>query len=138
MKELLKLFPLDIQLFSEESPANEPEETGDVDGDNIDDDMVFSDGTSETEEQDTEDAHTKSATKKYSERLNSDRAKIREDVEKEYNSKLDKIAKARGFENWAELEEYSAQQQLEELGVQDKDAFKNFNQNFISELGSII
>ena len=141
MKELLKLFPLDIQLFSEESPANEPEETGDVDGDNIDDDMVFSDGTSETEEQDTsnnEDAHTKSATKKYSERLNSDRAKIREDVEKEYNGKLDKIAKARGFENWAELEEYSAQQQLEELGVQDKDAFKNYVNNIIDNNSEVL
>ncbi len=54
-----------------------------------------------------------------------------EDVEKEYNGKLDKIAKARGFENWAELEEYSAQQQLEELGVQDKDAFKNYVNNII-------
>jgi hypothetical protein len=141
MNELLKLLPLNIQLFGEDSPANEPEETGDVDGDNIDDDMMFSDGTSEPEEQDTsnnEDAHTKTATKKYSERLNSDRAKIREDIEKEYTGKLDKIAKARGFENWAELEEYSAQQQLEELGVQDKDAFKNYVNNIIDNNSEVL
>lgn len=141
MKELLKLFPLDIQLFSEESPANEPEETGDVDGDNIEDDMEFSDGTSEPEEQDTpkdEDAHVKTATKKYSERLNSDRAKMREDIEKEYTAKMDRIAKARGFENWAELEEYSAQQQLEELGVQDKDAFKNYINSIIDNNSDVL
>lgn len=141
MKDLLKLFPLDIQLFSEESPANEPEETGDVDGDNIEDDMEFSDGTSEPEEQDTpkdEDAHVKTATKKYSERLNSDRAKMREDIEKEYTAKMDRIAKARGFENWAELEEYSAQQQLEELGVQDKDAFKNYINSIIDNNSDVL
>lgn len=141
MKELLKLLPLNIQLFSEESPANEPEETGDVDGDNIEDDVTFTDDTSESEEQDTsknEDAHVKTATKKYSERLNNDRAKIREDVEKEYTAKLDRIAKARGFENWAELEDYSAQQQLEELGVQDKDAFKNYINNIIDNNSEVL
>ena len=103
--------------------------TTDIDANDIDE--VSDDGTdniTDTDEGELEVStkDSKKSTKEYSERLKADRAKIREELEKEHNEKLNRIAKARGFDNWEELEEYSNRQKLEELGVEDTDAFKNY------------
>lgn len=143
----MKLMELDIQLFAEsDDPAA-----------NIDDSQGTNAGSTETgdgevvnttetntnvNEQngqvtDTDDGEgeetktVKKSTKEYSERLKNDREKIRKELEEENNKRLDSIAKSRGFENWKELEEYSNKEQLQNLGVNDTDAFEKYLNNII-------
>lgn len=134
---------LDIQLFAEESAANEEvveDTTEDTFADGIEEDVF--DGTSEIEDEEDEDLEppksTKDTTKEYSERLKKDRENIRKELEKEQNEKLTRIAKSRGFDSWEELEEFSNKQQLEDLGVEDADAFKEYLNNVINNNPEII
>lgn len=82
--------------------------------------------TNEIDNEETNEPKTKDSTKEYSERLKKDREKIRQELEKEQASKLDAIARSRGFENWEELEEESNKQQIEDLGITDVDAFNKY------------
>ena len=121
MKEELKM-PLLIQMFADEDEGSAANET-DVDADNIE----TSTDTSEVGESENEQTSSvKSSTKEYSERLNKDREKIRKEIEEEYKLKNDNLAKARGFENWEELEEASNREMLEGLGVNDTEEFKKY------------
>ena len=147
MEKELKLLPLLIQMFAEEdgdSAANDVNDvfTEDIDADDIDD-VSDEDGTEDvTDTNDEQDykptKEPKKSTKDYSERLNADRAKIREELEKEQNERLDRIAKARGFDTWAELEEYSNKQQLEDLGVSDVEAFDKYLNTVIENNPEIV
>ena len=143
-----KLLPLFIQLFADEegSAANEPEDAGSTNADSTEDVInETEDVTADTQdsevtndEQDTNSREVKKSTKDYSERLNADRERIRQEIEKEQNDKLDRIAKSRGFENWQELEEFSNKEQLENLGVTDAGAFEKYLNNIIENNPDIV
>lgn len=147
-----KLLPLDIQFFAEDaddSAANEATEVkndevaNDVDADDVEtEESVESEEASDTEESDadeeSEKKSTRDKTKEYSERLKKDREAIRKEIEDEQNEKLERIARSRGFDSWEELEEYSRNQELEELGVSDKEAFNNYINNVISNNPEIL
>lgn len=147
-----RLLPLDIQFFAEDaddSAANEATEVeneevaNDVDADDVEtEESVESEEASDTEEaesdEESEKKSTKDKTKEYSERLKKDREAIRKEIEDEQNEKLERIARSRGFDSWEELEEYSRNQELEELGVSDKEAFNNYINNVISNNPEIL
>lgn len=82
--------------------------------------------------EDTED-EKKARTKEYSERLNKEREKIRAEIESQQQTKLDAIAKTRGFDTWDELEEYSERERLEHIGVTDHDGFKSLMEEMIQK-----
>jgi len=127
MKEELRM-PLSIQMFAEEDEGSAANEI-DTDADNIE----TTEDTSETVETEDEQTSTvKNSTKEYSERLNRDREKIRKEIEEEYKLKNDNLAKARGFENWAELEEASNREMLEGFGVNDTEGFNKYLENVIA------
>lgn len=148
-----KLLPLDIQLFAEDaddSAANEvvedeevEETTDDIDADDVEtEESVESEEASDTDDSDADEESgkksTKDKTKEYSERLKKDREAIRKEIEDEQNERLERIARSRGFDSWEELEEYSRNQELEDLGVSDKDAFNNYINNVISNNPEIL
>ena len=145
----MNLMELDIQLFAEtDDPAANSDdsqgtnagstETGEgavVDTTDNDSNVNEQDGQvtdTTTDNGEGEEVKTvKKSTKEYSERLKNDREKIRKELEEENNKRMDSIAKSRGFENWKELEEYSNKEQLQNLGVNDTDAFEKYLNNII-------
>lgn len=96
------------------------------------DDEVVETTDNETVE-DTEQDEKKARTKEYSERLNKEREKIRAEIEFQQQSKLNAIAKTRGFDTWDELEEYSERERLEHIGVTDHDGFKSLMEEMIQK-----
>lgn len=143
----MNLMELDIQLFAEtDDPAANSDdsqgtnagstETGEgavVDTTDNDSNVNEQNGqVTDTDDSEGEEVKTvKKSTKEYSERLKNDREKIRKELEEENNKRMDSIAKSRGFENWKELEEYSNKEQLQNLGVNDTDAFEKYLNNII-------
>lgn len=151
--ETKKLMELYIQLFAEDSDpaANEGENLGTNAGstETIEEPTSEINDSGETivnEQNDDQDVTeeveetkvNKKSTKEYSERLKADREKIRKELEEENNKRLDGIAKSRGFDNWKELEEYSNQEQLQNLGVNDADAFEKYLNNLIDNNPEIV
>ena len=140
MNELLKF---DIQMFAEEMADNDSDvidlenntdDTDIADGEEeIVEELENTEGDSDNDEPEDEEDTSKSTTKKYSERLNKDREKIQEELEKKQEEKLNSVAKSRGFDSWTELEEFSEQQRLENLGVTDKDEFKSLLDELIAK-----
>lgn len=145
----MNLMELDIQLFAEtDDPAANVDnsqgtnagstETGEgVVVDTTDNDSNVNEQNGQVTDTTTDDGEgeevktVKKSTKEYSERLKNDREKIRKELEEENNRRMDSIAKSRGFENWKELEEYSNKEQLQNLGVNDTDAFEKYLNNII-------
>lgn len=145
----MKLMELDIQLFAEadDPAANSDDSQGTNAGstetgegavvDTTDNDSSVNEQNGQVTDTTTNDGEgeevktVKKSTKEYSERLKNDREKIRKELEEENNKRLDSIAKSRGFENWKELEEYSNKEQLQNLGVNDTDAFEKYLNNII-------
>lgn len=151
--ETKKLMELYIQLFAEDSDpaANEGENLGTNAGstETIEEPTSEINDSGETivnEQNDDQDVTeeveetkvNKKSTKEYSERLKADREKIRKELEEENNKRLDGIAKSRGFDNWKELEEYSNKEQLQNLGVNDADAFEKYLNNLIDNNPEIV
>jgi len=123
-----KLMPLFIQMFAEDEEGSAANEN-DTNAEGIE----TTEDTSETvETEDEQTSSVKSTTKEYSERLKKDREKIRKEIEAEYNEQRDNLAKARGFENWKELEEQSNREMLEGLGVTDTEEFNRYLEHVLS------
>lgn len=80
-------------------------------------------------------------TQKYTKRLNSDRERIRAELEAEqetvFNQRLEDIAVANGFNSWEEYQEQVHLAQLDSLGVSDPDAFKKYVEKAINESPAI-
>lgn len=148
-----KLLKLNIQMFAEEADNANLDQTNDTDNDvnevevdtNLDTenaDGEESNSNENTEKVNTEEDNSNLETKKYSERLNSDRKKIelevKESYEKEQITKLDAIAKTRGYSGWKEMEDAVDEQKLDELGIVDKDDFKKYLDGAISKNEDII
>lgn len=145
----MNLMELDIQLFAEtdDPAANSDNSQGTNAGstetgegtvvDTTDNDSSVNEQNGQVTNTTTDDGEgeevktVKKSTKEYSERLKNDREKIRKELEEENNKRMDSIAKSRGFENWKELEEYSNKEQLQNLGVNDTDAFEKYLNNII-------
>lgn len=145
----MNLMELDIQLFAEadDPAANVDDSQGTNAGstetgegavvDTTDNDSSVNEQNGQVTDTTTDDGEgeevktVKKSTKEYSERLKNDREKIRKELEEENNKRMDSIAKSRGFENWKELEEYSNKEQLQNLGVNDTDAFEKYLNNII-------
>lgn len=130
-----KLMKLDIQMFAE-TAENETEvdetEVEDVDSTNTVDE-TDTEVETVTEVADGEEDEKKARTKAYSERLNKEREKIRQEVETEHKNKLNAIAKARNFDSWEELEEYDEQERLRTMGIEDGPEFKTFLNELITK-----
>ncbi len=75
----------------------------------------------------------KQRTKEYSDRLKKDREKIALEAEKKAQERLERIAKARGFESWDELENTANNEKLEEIGISDPKEFRNIIDSLVSE-----
>lgn len=145
----MKLMELDIQLFAEtDDPAANVDDSQSTNAgstetgegavvDTTDNDSSVNEQNGQVTDTTTDDGEgeevktVKKSTKEYSERLKNDREKIRKELEEENNKRLDSIAKSRGFENWKELEDYSNKEQLQNLGVNDTDAFEKYLNNII-------
>ena len=102
-----KLMKLNIQLFAEEA-------------DNDADLTSANTGDAASENENTEIDKTKA----FSDRLNKKTREIEEQYKKDYETKINNLAKAQGFDSWEELEEASQKQAMEDLGVQDEDKFQ--------------
>lgn len=125
MKKLMKL---NIQKFAEEA-ANETEtvETEEVE--------VESTESEENVEVSNTDAGVNiDKTKAFSNRLKEKT----EEIEHQYQEKLDKIAKSKGFDSWEKFEAHVEQEKLDDLGVQDKDKFKEFIDTVIDKNPKIL
>jgi hypothetical protein len=141
-----KMMELDIQLFAEDNDAAANEMGTDAaNTETVEEPEVKAEEETTVNEQNDQETVTeeaekpvKKSTKDYSERLKADREKIRKEIEEENNKRLDNIAKSRGFDNWKELEEYSNKEQLQNLGVNDSEAFEKYLNNVIESNPEII
>lgn len=107
-----KLMKLNIQLFAEEA-----DNEADLNVDNND--------AANTSDAASENGNTEiDKTKAFSERLNKKTREIEEQFKKDYETKINNLAKAQGFDSWEELEEASQRQAMEDLGVEDEDKFQ--------------
>lgn len=128
------LMPLYIQMFAENMDEGSAANETNIDADNIE----TTDNTSNDVDNSEQEVQVKNSTKEYSERLKKDREKIRQEIEEEYKLKNDNLAKARGYENWAELEEASNRELLEGLGVNDTEEFNKYLKYAIDNNPAII
>lgn len=108
-----KLMKLNIQLFAEEAD-NDAELIVDNEGDDA----------ANTGDAASENNTEIDKTKAFSERLNKKTRELEEKFKNDYETKINNLAKAQGFDSWEELEEASQKQALEDLGVEDEDKFQ--------------
>lgn len=104
-----------------------------VSADNADSETVeFTDGLN-VQEQTNQNDNLIDKTKAFSERLKREKAKLEAEYENRKNEDLNKVAVSRGFKDWKELSEYSKNDTLKELGIQDPDKFNQYVNNAIAE-----
>lgn len=121
---------LDIQLFADtadnDSDENIEEDTS-VNIDNAGDDetLNFIDGNSDAESTVIKEDDKKISTKAFSERLKREKEIIQKESEKTRLAELDKIAVAKGYKNWKDLEQFDKKEKLERLGIEDADTFNS-------------
>lgn len=134
---------LNIQLFADtaENDSDVKETLAPVNADNAgSEEVTFVDGspTQKTTEEpiktvETDETSEKNkTTKAFSERLKREKQKIEQEAEVKRIAELDKIAKARGFEDWNEMNAYTKNEQLETLGIKDANAFNAYVDEVIS------
>lgn len=106
-----------------DSETNDEADTGDQTTPEFDDTADSSDkGAKSKEINDPSDDKDITKTQSFSRRLKQETQKIQEASK----AKLDGIAKSKGFENWEALEKASEEEQLTQLGIEDKDTFEKF------------
>ena len=129
-----KLMNLDIQMFAE-TADNDPifDEMGAevADGEEtkvslVDDEPEFEDTADPTEEGNEtiiqEETNDVTETKAFSRRLKEETAKVR----RESQEQMDNFAVSCGFKDWEELVKANEQEKLENLGINDTEAFDKF------------
>lgn len=121
---------LDIQLFADtadnDSDKNIKEDIS-VNIDNAGDDetLNFIDGNSDAEPTVIKEDDKKISTKAFSERLKREKEIIQKESEKIRLAELDKIAVAKGYKDWKDLEQFDKKEKLERLGIEDADTFNS-------------
>lgn len=133
--EELKMLEFDIQLFAEadNTDDNDTDDTddtsADVDLDDVDTDSDNADG----DDDNGSNEEPIDKTKAFSDRLNKKTKEIEDKYTKEFQNKLDNIAKVRGFESWEAFEKSNHRDTLIEAGVEDPDKFQDILEKMISE-----
>jgi len=119
-----------IQLFADTADNSSSDNSG-VNVDNAgDDELEFTDGAPNG---DTIVEDKKITTKAFSERLNREKEKLKQDFERNKAEELNKIAKSRGFSSWEELENLDRKEKLENMGITDIDTFQAVIRDAISK-----
>lgn len=134
--EELKILEFNIQLFAEadntdvdDTDQDTDDTSADVDlEDEVDTDSDNADGDDEGSDEEPIDK-----TKAFSNRLNQKTKEIEEKYSKQFQNKLDNLAKVRGFESWEAFEKANHRDTLIEAGVEDPDKFQDTLQKMISE-----
>lgn len=90
-------------------------------------------GKNSDEDPKVKEEEKKITTKAFSERLKREKQKIEQTAEQKRLEEMDKIAIARGFKNWKELDEFTQNERLETLGIKDAGAFNAFVDDAISK-----
>lgn len=121
---------LDIQLFADTADNDSDEnieEDISVNIDNAGDDetLNFIDGNSDAEPTVIKEDDKKISTKAFSERLKREKEIIQKESEKIRLAELDKIAVAKGYKDWKDLEQFDKKEKLERLGIEDADTFNS-------------
>lgn len=133
--EELKMLEFNIQLFAEadNTDDNDTDDTddtsADVDLDDVDTDSDNADG----DDDNGSNEEPIDKTKAFSDRLNKKTKEIEDKYTKEFQNKLDNIAKVRGFESWEAFEKSNHRDTLIEAGVEDPDKFQDILEKMISE-----
>lgn len=133
--EELKMLEFDIQLFAEadNTDDNDTDDTddtsADVDLDDVDTDSDNADG----DDDNGSNEEPIDKTKAFSDRLNKKTKEIEDKYTKEFQNKLDNIAKVRGFDSWEAFEKSNHRDTLIEAGVEDPDKFQDILEKMISE-----
>lgn len=119
-----------IQLFADTADNSSSDDSG-VNVDNAgDDELEFTDGAPNG---DTVVEDKKITTKAFSERLNREKEKLKQDFERNKAEELNKIAVKRGFKNWEELEDFDRKEKIENMGITDIDTFQSVIKDAISK-----
>lgn len=116
-----------IQLFSDTADNGSEEYSVDVNNAGDNEEIIFTDGALEG---DTEDK--KITTKAFSERLKREKSRIERELEEKKNEDLNKIAIARGYKTWQDYEQSIQNERLENLGINDSEAFNSYVETLIS------
>lgn len=133
--EELKMLEFNIQLFAEadntdDNDADDTDDTSaDVDLDDVDTDSDNADG----DDDNGSNEEPIDKTKAFSDRLNKKTKEIEDKYTKEFQNKLDNIAKVRGFDSWEAFEKSNHRDTLIEAGVEDPDKFQDILEKMISE-----
>ncbi len=92
------------------------------------------DGTAEPESNEKSNDEDITQTKAFSRRLKEEKNKMQQ----EHQAKLDNFAKSRGFFDWNELEKANEQEQLENMGIVDQEAFNKFLEEKINNNPTVL
>lgn len=136
---------LNVQMFADtaDNDSNEDVVTDStlVNADNAgsEDKALFVDGkpsdsgNDEGNVQPTKNEEKKITTHAFSERLKREKLKIEQDTENKRISEMDKIAVARGFRDWKELDDFTQKESLTTMGIKDAGAFNSYLDDAISK-----
>lgn len=89
--------------------------------------------TSDTPDVSEEKTTESNATKAFSERLKREKQKLEQVYAEKQKTEMNKVAVARGFKDWDELEKYSRQDNLKELGIENPEKFDAYVDELISK-----
>lgn len=124
-----KFLAFDIQMFAEDEAANS-EDNEEV----LDDDVEVEEPSLESDSNDAVgNEEPVDKTKAFASRLKEKTREIEEKYNKQTQTKLDNMAKIRGFDNWEEFEKSNQRDSLIEAGVEDPDKFRDILDKMISE-----
>lgn len=134
--EELRMLEFDIQLFAEADNADVDDIDDDTDDTSADVDLeddVDTDSDNADGDDDRSNEEPIDKTKAFSNRLSQKTKEIEEKYSKQFQDKLDNMAKVRGFDSWDAFEKANHRDTLIEAGVEDPDKFQDTLQKMISE-----
>lgn len=142
-----ELMKLNIQLFADVADNDSTNSEVDAEVADGDDGVIFTDTEITDENNNTNDEGTiepKSENKSYNEDITQTKAfskRLKEEknkIQQENQTKLDNFARSRGFSNWNELEKANEQEQLENMGIVDQEAFNKFLEEKINNNPTVL
>ena len=126
--EELKMLEFDIQLFAEadNTDVNDTDDADDTSADvDLEDDVDTDSYNADGDDDNGSNEEPIDKTKAFSDRLNKKTKEIEDKYTKEFQNKLDNIAKVRGFDSWEAFEKSNHRDTLIEAGVEDPDKFQD-------------
>lgn len=95
-------------------------------------------GNTDTTEVSNEKFTENNATKAFSERLKREKQKLEQVYAEKQKNEMNKVAVARGFKDWDELEKYSRQDSLKELGIENPEKFDLYVDELIAKNPTVV